>query len=105
LAALGQQHWAPNVNVIVKDGIVELRGAITDERERQALVVLTENVAGVKQIHDHLVWVEPMSGVALLSAEDEAKEEEAKEKEVRPSIAVADRMKSARPEGWQETLP
>jgi CBS domain-containing protein len=74
LAALGKQHWAPDINVVVRNGIVELWGVITDERERQALVVAAENVAGVKQVHDHLVWVEPMSGMAFPSAEDEAKE-------------------------------
>jgi len=51
-----------------------LWGVITDERERQGLIVATENVPGVKQVHDHLVWVEPMSGMAFPSAEDEANE-------------------------------
>ena len=74
LAAIGQQHWAPRVNVVVKNGIVELWGVVTDERERRGLVVAAENVAGVKQVHDHLVWVEPMSGMAFPSAEDEAKQ-------------------------------
>jgi len=60
------------VNVVVKNGIAELWGTITEERERQALVVATENVPGVKSVHDHLVWVEPMSGMAFASAEDEA---------------------------------
>jgi len=72
MAALGQQHWAPHVNVIVKNGVAELWGVITDERERQALIVAAENAGGVKQVHDHLVWVEPMSGMAFPSAEDEA---------------------------------
>jgi CBS-domain-containing membrane protein len=74
MAAIGEQKWAPRVNVIVKNGVAELWGAITDERERLALIVATENVAGVGQVHDHLVWVEPMSGMAFPSAEDEAKE-------------------------------
>lgn len=74
LAALGKQHWAPDINVVVRNGVVELWGVITDERERQALVVAAENIAGVKQVHDHMVWVEPMSGMAFPSAEDEAKE-------------------------------
>lgn len=74
IAALGKQHWAPHVNVVVKNGIAELWGIVTDERERQALVVATENVAGVEKVHDHLVWVEPMSGMAFPSVEDEAKE-------------------------------
>jgi hypothetical protein len=33
-----------------------------------------ENVPGVKQVQDHLVWVEPMSGMAFPSPEDDAKE-------------------------------
>jgi len=74
LAALGKQHWAPNVNVVVRNGVVEMWGVITDDRERQGLIVLVENVPGVKEVHDHLVWVEPMSAMAFPSAEDEAKE-------------------------------
>lgn len=72
LRAFEQQRWAPNVNVVVRGGVVELWGVITDERERQALVVAAENVPGVRQVHDHMVWVEPMSGVALPAVEDEA---------------------------------
>ncbi len=74
IAALGQQHWAPHINVVVKNGVAELWGIVTDERERQALVVAAENAAGVEKVHDHLVWVEPMSGMAFPSVEDEAKE-------------------------------
>jgi hypothetical protein len=33
-------------------------------------VVATENVAGVKKVHDHLCWVEPMSGFYLQSPDD-----------------------------------
>jgi len=71
MAAFAKQDWAPRVNVIVKDGVVELRGVVTDDRERQGLVVAAENVAGVKKVHDRLVWVEPISGMAFPSAEDE----------------------------------
>jgi CBS domain-containing protein len=71
LAAVAKQDWAPRINVIVKDGVAELRGVVTDDRERQALVVAAENVAGVKKVHDHLVWVEPISGLAFPSSEDE----------------------------------
>ena len=74
MTAIGEQKWAPRINVVVNNGVAELWGAITDERERQALIVATENVPGVAQIHDHLVWVEPMSGMAFPSAEDEARE-------------------------------
>ena len=71
LEALAKQHWALAVNVVVKNGIAEIWGTIMDERERQACMVAVENVPGVKQVHDHLVWVEPMSGMAFPSAEDE----------------------------------
>ena len=73
LAELGKQSWMPLglVDVIVRNGIVELCGAIMDERERQAIVVAAENVDGVKEVRDHLVWIEPMSGMAVV-AEDAA---------------------------------
>ena len=71
-ATLAKQPWAPQVNVVVNRGIAELWGTITDERERQALIVATENVAGVSAVRDHLVWVEPMSGMAFGSPEDES---------------------------------
>jgi CBS domain-containing protein len=74
LAAIGGQPWATRINVVVRNGVAELWGAIMEERERQALIVATENVAGVKEVHDHLVWVEPMSAIAFPSPEDEAKE-------------------------------
>ena len=56
--------WSPrDFNVVVRDGVVELWGAILDERERQAAKVAVENVAGVKAVRDHLVWVEPRGGI------------------------------------------
>jgi predicted transcriptional regulator len=73
VAAFAKQPWAPHVNVVVKESVAELWGTITDERERQACVVTAENVAGVRAVHDHLVWVEPISGMAFPSPEDEAK--------------------------------
>jgi len=74
LTALSSQRWAPNVNVVVKNGVAEVWGCITDDRERQGIIVAVENVHGVKEVHDHLVWVEPMSAMAFPSPEDEAKE-------------------------------
>ena len=72
LAAIGKQDWAPRINVIVSGGVAELHGVITDDRERAGLIVAAENVPGVKRVRDHLVWVEPMSGMAFPSSEDEA---------------------------------
>jgi CBS domain-containing protein len=72
LAAFAAHPWAVHIDVTVKDGVAELWGTITDERMRKAYVVATENVPGVRQVHDHIVWVEPMSGMAFPSSEDEA---------------------------------
>jgi CBS domain-containing protein len=73
LAELGKQPWAPValINPIVRDGIVELWGTITDERERQALVVAAENVPGVKAVRDHLAWVDPTSGMVFYQSDEE----------------------------------
>ena len=78
LETIGQQPWARQVNVVVKSGIAELWGTILDENERKACIVAAENVAGVKEVHDHLVWVEPISGVAFPSAEDQARQSDAR---------------------------
>jgi CBS domain-containing protein len=76
LEAIGKQSWAHQVKVIVKDGIVDLSGVILNDRERTACVVAAENIAGVKEVHDHLVWVEPMSGMAFPSSEDQERQSE-----------------------------
>ena len=75
LAECDRQSWAPMSNVVVRNGVVELWGVITDERERQARIVAAENVPGVKAVHDHLVWVEPMSGFVVESPQDQARKE------------------------------
>jgi CBS-domain-containing membrane protein len=73
LAEIDKQAWAPAalVNVVVRDGIVHLWGSITDDRQRQGLQVLAENTPGVKAVQDHLVWIEPMSGMAILPPDEE----------------------------------
>jgi CBS domain-containing protein len=67
LNELDHQKWAPVafLNVVVRNGVAELWGTITDERERKALIVAAQNVPGVKDVKDNLVWVEPMSGVVI----------------------------------------
>jgi osmotically-inducible protein OsmY len=49
----------------VHDGVVELWGVIVDERQREALKVAAENVPGVKAVKDHLVWIEPTTGLTI----------------------------------------
>jgi CBS domain-containing protein len=69
--AMEKNDWCPfGLNVIVRDGIVHLSGVITDESARRAAIVLTENIDGVKKVHDHLCWVDTISGVYLNSPED-----------------------------------
>lgn len=65
LAELKNQPWAPltAVDVTVRNGVVQLSGIITDERQRQALRVAAENIPGVKNVEDNIVWVEPVSGM------------------------------------------
>jgi CBS domain-containing protein len=59
LAEIDKQPWSPGalINVIVRDGVVELWGTILDERKRQAVRVVAEDVPGTRQVKDHLVWV------------------------------------------------
>jgi CBS domain-containing protein len=73
MAECAKQPWASHINVVVRDGKVELWGVITDDRARDAFKVLAENVPGVMAVRDHLAWIEPTSGIVLLSEEDEAK--------------------------------
>lgn len=70
LAELQKERWAPvgALDVIVRDGVVELWGTITDERQREALVVAAENIPGVNGVRDHLVWFDT-SGTAFYAPE------------------------------------
>jgi CBS domain-containing protein len=70
--AIEQNDWRPlGLQVTVKDGVVHLHGIITDYRWRDAAVVAAQNVSGVRQVHDHLCWVDPFSGMYLNSQEDD----------------------------------
>jgi CBS domain-containing protein len=72
IATIEKTDWMPfGLNVIVHNGVVHLNGVITEDRSRKAAIVAAETVAGVREVHDHLCWVEPMSGMYLNSAEDE----------------------------------
>lgn len=67
LAEFQKETWAPAAmtNVVVRDGVVELWGVIVDERQRTAMKVAAENIPGVTAVNDHLVWVEPTSGMVI----------------------------------------
>jgi CBS domain-containing protein len=69
---IAKQDWCPfGLSIVVRDGIVHLSGVITEERSRQAAIVAAESVTGVKKVHDHLCWVDTMSGMYLNSPEDD----------------------------------
>jgi len=90
LAEYQNQFWAPRVNVVVRDGVVDIWGTIADERERQAIVVAAENVPGVKVVHDHVVWIEPNSGFIFQSPEDERTQtHEGEGKGTQPPVEVS----------------
>ena len=67
LAELKKQSWTPveTIDAIVRNGVVTLSGLLTDERQREALLVVAQNIPGVVNVKDNLVWVDPVSGAFL----------------------------------------
>ncbi len=71
LDEIKKEQWAPaaTTNVVVHDGVVELWGVIIDERQRAAMKVAAENIPGVRAVKDHMVWIEPTTGMTLEAQE------------------------------------
>lgn len=67
IASLREQRWMPRTSfdVRVQNGVVELAGLVTDEREREAVRVLAENTPGVREVIDRFVAISLMAGVPL----------------------------------------
>ena len=63
LQAYKGQSWAPDFgeNVVVKDGVVHLWGSVRTESQHQALLVGARNVAGVRDVVDHIDVVSPVA--------------------------------------------
>ena len=61
LAREAETGWS-SVNVVVRDGSVELRGATTEATLRTRLVAAARGVPGVKVVDDRMVVVGPASG-------------------------------------------
>jgi len=74
MAEIGKQSWAPapTIEIHVRNGSVELWGTFAHDRVRSALIVAAENVPGVKNVRDNLVWVDPMSAMVFLEPDAEA---------------------------------
>ena len=72
-AELQAQPWAPVASIVVgvDNGAVVLRGVLTDERQRNAIRAVAENVDGVRTVHDHMIWTDPFTATVLASPEDE----------------------------------
>src|SRR4051812_13663257 len=70
LEEMKTQPWAPLAvtDIEVADGVVRLSGVVLDDRQRIALRVAAENIPGVKQVKDEIVWIEPMSGTVIEAA-------------------------------------
>jgi len=60
------------LHVQVHDGIVELRGVVAKQDQHETLRLIAEKVPGVKEIHDHLIWIDVDSRVFQASPEDSA---------------------------------
>jgi CBS domain-containing protein len=74
LAELDRQSWAPRhlIDVVVRNGLVELWGTVIDPAQRDAARVAAETVPGVKAVSCQIVWVEPMSGMAFPDPEEDS---------------------------------
>jgi CBS domain-containing protein len=57
LDELNKQPWAHTfrLSIIVRNGIVDLWGAVGSDQERKALLVLAEAIPGVVMVNDHLI--------------------------------------------------
>jgi CBS domain-containing protein len=71
-AEISRQSWTPrgSVRTSVDNGIVTLEGAVTDDRLRDGLRVLAENVPGVTKVRDRISWIEPNSGYLVPPADE-----------------------------------
>ncbi len=52
-----QQRWAfrpTDANVVVHNGEVHLWGFIGSEQERRAMIIMVENIPGVRRVEDHM---------------------------------------------------
>jgi len=72
IGRMSHESWAPrgSIHTDVADGVVTLEGAIAEERLRGALIVLMENVPGVKSVRDKLAWIDPNSGGLMENQEN-----------------------------------
>ena len=69
--AVEATDWRPiGFRVTCRQGVVHLYGLITTDEARRATIVAAENTNGVKEVHDHLSFVDTYSGYSVESPED-----------------------------------
>jgi CBS domain-containing protein len=91
LAELDRQSWGPRnlIDVIVRNGVVELWGTVVEPDQRDAARAAAETVPGVKAVKSHIVWIEPMSAMVFGDPDDEpsaAYAPSTKQAEARPAV-------------------
>jgi CBS domain-containing protein len=66
-AELAHTSWAPRsgIRIKVQEKVVDLEGTIFSDEERRAVIVVAENAPGVKEVRDHLLFIDPASGIAF----------------------------------------
>ena len=64
---LDHASWAPRsgIRIDVKEKVVDLEGTILSDEERQAVIVIAENAPGVREVQDHLVFIDPGARMAF----------------------------------------
>ena len=62
---LDHASWAPGIHIHVKEKVVDLEGAVFSDEERRGVIVIAENTPGVKEVQDHLTYVDLTSGMAF----------------------------------------
>jgi CBS domain-containing protein len=70
LDSLAHERWAPKagIRVNVTGNEVTLEGTIYNADEQRAVRIIAETTPGVKVVHDHLILVDPASGMSYLVA-------------------------------------
>lgn len=74
---ISRQPWAPqsSIRVSVDNGVVDIYGTILNEDFRKALITLIEETIASNHVRDHLVYLEPISGLYLAPDEDKRKKD------------------------------
>jgi CBS domain-containing protein len=74
MTELHKQPWARQFNVTVRDGLVDLWGAVFAAHQREAAIVAAENVPGVKAVRSHVARIDPHTGMVIQYPEETASE-------------------------------